>query len=307
MPTVGDVLKVLTIEGGSVAEDHQLDWVSSLSDPKDWTLSFLNAWDESAIATVASHPCTVFLAPVEVPGWATPPINCILVENPRLAYALAANSLFGTRAPARISPTAIVEPGAELGEGASVGNNVVVEDGARIGARVTIGHNTVIHSGVEIGNDVIVGSNTVIGSIGFGIERDGSGVPHRIPHLGGVSIGDRVEIGSCCTIARGTIKSTVLETDVKVDDGVFVGHNSHVREGAFLTAAAITCGSADIGRRAWIAPGSIVINKAAVGDDVMLGLGAVVVGDVASESLAVGVPARVRGKNPMLPPGGYAD
>lgn len=305
MPTVGDVRRVLGIGGPSNAEDLRVDWVSALDDPRDNTVSYVRKWDKLSAQKVASHPRTVFLVPREQTEGMIEASNCILVDNPRLSYALVAHSLFEPRASAGIAPTALVEPGAQLGENANVGHNVVIENGARIGARVTIGHNSVIHSGVSVGNDVTIGANSVIGSIGFGLERDARGVPYRIPHLGGVTIGDRVEIGSCCTVARGTIDNTVLEAEVKVDDSVFVAHNVQVHEGAFLTAGTITCGSAHVGRRAWVAPGSIIINKALVGDDVMLGLGAVVVDDVPDDSLAVGVPARVRGRNPMLPREGY--
>ncbi|MBB0992399.1 UDP-3-O-(3-hydroxymyristoyl)glucosamine N-acyltransferase [Dietzia sp. SLG510A3-30A2] len=305
MPTVGDVKRILGIKGPPNDEIQKVDWVSSLDDPKDNTVSYVKTWDQLSATKVASHPRTLFLAPRELLDDMLEPVNCVIVENPRLSFAIVASKLFAPRKSGGVAPTAFVGAGVDLGEGASVGHNAVIETGARVGARVTIGHNSVIHSGVDLGDDVIIGSNSVIGSIGFGLERDAWGVPHRIPHLGGVKIGDRVEIGSCCTVARGTIQSTLLEDEVKVDDSVFVGHNVQVRRGAFLTAGTITCGSADIGRRSWIAPGSIVINKASVGDDVMLGLGAVVVDDVPSESLTVGVPARVRGRNPMLPPEGY--
>lgn len=307
VPTTRDVEKILEIPEGRATKELRVEWVSPLSNPKDHTLSFLNSWNDMSHRQVASHPRTLFLAPFDPTADSTGAENCILVENPRYAYALVASTLFDKRKSPGISRTALVEDGVTIGESASIGHNVVIEKGARIGARVCIGHNTVIHGSVELGDDVTIGSNSAIGTIGFGLERDVSGIPFRIPHLGGVTIGNNVEIGSCCTIARGTIDDTILESHVKVDDDVFVAHNARVREGAFLTTGTITCGSADIGRRAWIAPGSIVINKATVGDDVMLGLGAVVVDDVPSESLSVGVPARVRGRNPMLPLNGYPD
>ncbi|MEZ5268643.1 MAG: hypothetical protein R2789_08795 [Microthrixaceae bacterium] len=88
--------------------------------------------------------------------------------------------------------------------------------------------------------------------MGFGYARDPDGTPVLLPHLGGVRIGDRVEIGANTAVDRGTLEHTVIEDDAKIDNLVHIAHNCVVGEGAFVIATSILCGSVRIGR----APGS---------------------------------------------------
>ena len=54
------------------------------------------------------------------------------------------------------------------------------------------------------------------GGKGFGFERSSfERRPIRFPHLGGVVIGDNVEVGACNAIVRGTLSDTVIEAFVK--------------------------------------------------------------------------------------------
>ena len=58
--------------------------------------------------------------------------------------------------PTTIHPTAIVDEGAQLGEGCRVWHFVHISAGARIGARCSFGQN------VYVGNDVVIGDNVKI-------------------------------------------------------------------------------------------------------------------------------------------------
>ena len=58
--------------------------------------------------------------------------------------------------PATVHPTAIVDEGAQLGEGTRVWHWVHVSGGARIGERCVLGQN------VFVGNDVVIGNNVRI-------------------------------------------------------------------------------------------------------------------------------------------------
>ena len=61
----------------------------------------------------------------------------------------------------------------------------------------------------EIGESCLIQSGTVIGADGFGYANDrGNWV--KIPQLGTVIIGDRVEIGACTTIDRGALDDTMI-------------------------------------------------------------------------------------------------
>src|SRR5690606_30680188 len=156
---------------------------------------------------VAASPDAVFLVEHAAPGDLA---NTIRVDNPRLAYARAVAALLVEPVEPGIAATAVVDPAASADPTASIGELVVIEAGARIGARTVVDHHAVVKAGVTIGDDCRIGSHTTIGGPGFGYERDETGAAYRIPHLGTVEIGDRVEIGNAVSIARGTIGATRL-------------------------------------------------------------------------------------------------
>lgn len=62
----------------------------------------------------------------------------------------------------RIHPTAIVEPGVELGPGTSVWDNVHIRRDARLGADCIVGGKTYIAYEVQIGNRVKINANVYI-------------------------------------------------------------------------------------------------------------------------------------------------
>ncbi len=75
------------------------------------------------------------------------------------------------------------------GAGCFIGKN------AKIGANTQLWANVTIYHQVVIGESCLVQANTVIGADGFGYAND-KGEWVKIPQLGSVRIGNRVEIGS---------------------------------------------------------------------------------------------------------------
>ena len=210
----------------------------------------------------------------------------ILSSNPRLDFIRALNFLsesigFATwDKPAQVHPTAVI------------GQNVVIEAGCVIEANAIIEHNVVLHAGTRIGNNSRIRSCSSIGGDGFGYERLEDGTPLHFPHLGGVFIGNNVEIGACTTVARGTLSDTVIEDNVKIDNLVHVAHNCLIQRGAFIIACAELSGGVVVGRNAWVAPNSCTHQKVNIGDGSIVGLGAVVTKDVPPNSVYAGNPAK---------------
>lgn len=180
-----------------------------------------------------------------------------------------------------------------LGEGVLVSDTAIIGKGVVIGSRTFIGHHVVIADGVQIGEDCIVKSNTVIGEPGFGFERDEDGCPVRMLHLGGVIIGNRVEIGSLNTVCRGTLNDTIIEDDVKTDDHVHIAHNCRVRRGSLITACAELSGGVDIGEFSWVGPNTSIIQKAVLGSKVFVGIGSNITKSIPEGVTVAGNPARV--------------
>ncbi|MFT6908675.1 MAG: UDP-3-O-[3-hydroxymyristoyl] glucosamine N-acyltransferase [Oleiphilaceae bacterium] len=210
----------------------------------------------------------------------------LLSDNPRLDFIRALSFLqtkigFTTwNKPTEIHPTAII------------GQNVVIEDGCYIGENTIIEHNVVLHAGTRIGKNSRIRSCSSIGSDGFGFERLEDGTPLRFPHLGGVVIGNNVEIGSCTAIACGTLSDTVIEDNAKIDNLVHVAHNCLIKDGAFIIACAELSGGVVVGENAWVAPNSCTHQKINIGDWSLVGLGAVVTKDVPASTVYAGNPAK---------------
>ena len=201
-------------------------------------------------------------------------------QNPRLEFAKLADYI------SSLIPNEDREyrqnDGYTVGEGVLIGENCKIFPGVFIDHEVSIGSNStlfphsVILNNVTIGKNCQIGAHSCIGQAGFGFERDHDGQSYRLPHVGGVIMGDNVEIGMLNTVASGTLSPTILESNVKTDDHVHIAHNCYVGSGSYIIAGAVLSGSVKIGCNNWISPNSTIINKTETGDNVTVGIGAVV-------------------------------
>jgi len=219
----------------------------------------------------------------------------IIVNNPRLAYAMVLKFILNNDK--RHNKFENIGNNIYLGDNVILGKNVHIEPNVTIGRNVRIHDNTVILSGVRIGDNVIIGSNsvirnnTVIGGQGFGIEKDQKGKTYRIPHLGSVIIGDNVDIGSLNTVVSGTIDPTVIENNVMTDDHVHIAHNCYIGEGTQITACVEISGSVKIGANSILGPNCSIMNKISLGENTIVGLGAVVTKSFKDNVILAGNPA----------------
>lgn len=214
------------------------------------------------------------------------PTNKLLADNPYAAFARA-TQLFQTGSVAAdgIHESASIDPTASVGEGASIAANVVIDANAVVGANCRIGANTVIGAGSRIGDDsllypnvtiypgvncgsnAIIHSQVVIGSDGFGFARDG-GRQVKIAQLGGVQIGEDVEIGAGTTIDRGALEDTIIGNGVKIDNQVQIAHNVRVGDNTVICGCSAIAGSSTIGKNCIIAGAVGIINHITIVDNV---------------------------------------
>ncbi|MCK7513045.1 MAG: UDP-3-O-(3-hydroxymyristoyl)glucosamine N-acyltransferase [Desulfobacterales bacterium] len=139
-----------------------------------------------------------------------------------------------------------------IADDVSIGDGTVIYPGVFIGPGTTVGESCVIYpnvtvrEGVTIGHRVIIHAGAVIGADGFGFVFDG-GKHNKIPQVGGVVIGDDVEIGANTTVDRATTGNTVIGSGTKIDNLVQVGHNVQVGRNVILVAQIGIGGSTEIG------------------------------------------------------------
>jgi len=133
----------------------------------------------------------------------------------------------------------------------------------------------------------------VIGRDGFHFVKDGKYKDWlHFPHVGRVVIEDDVEIFPFANVDRGTLGETRICRGAKIDHYVHVSHNVVVGEHTVLTAGVVLCGGSRIGHHSWAGIGSMVKEKVKVGNEVTLGMGAVVIRDVPDGQTVAGVPAK---------------
>lgn len=196
--------------------------------------------------------------------------NKLVVTNPYLSYARL-TALFDTRPTASpgIHPSAVVDASADLGDGVTIAANAVVGAHVSLGAGVHIGEgsvvgndtcigagtrlaaNVTVYHGITLGRDCIIHSGAVIGADGFGFAPQGREWV-KIYQLGGVIIGDRVEIGANTTIDRGALDNTVLGDGVKLDNLIQIGHNVRIGNNTAIAAHTAIAGSAVLGENCTI-------------------------------------------------------
>lgn len=212
--------------------------------------------------------------------------KCLLAENPTVKLVNLINHIeleHGFEALCE-SP--------KFGENVTIGNNTVIEDGVIIGSNTIIEHNVVIHTGTVIGEDCIIRSGATIGGEGYGFVQDGESML-RQPFIGGVRLGNNVEIGYNSAVVRGAIEDTVLEDDVKVDNLVHIAHDVKIGKGSTVTAGVSFCGYVTVGENTRIAPNATIKQRLNVGKNVLIGLGAVVTKNVNDSEIVAGNPAKV--------------
>lgn len=164
-----------------------------------------------------------------------------------------------------IHPGALVDANAVIGREVSIGAGAVVDAGAvigdgcqiaplaYIGAGVMLGENCIIGSGVRLLTRTVIGArahilaNAVIGERGFGFSLE-QGNWQPIAQIGGVVIGDDVEIGACTTIDRGAVRDTIIGHRVKLDNQIQVGHNVVIGDDTIIAGATVIAGSVRFGK-----------------------------------------------------------
>ncbi|WP_340616435.1 UDP-3-O-(3-hydroxymyristoyl)glucosamine N-acyltransferase [Xenorhabdus entomophaga] len=203
-------------------------------------------------------------------------VAALVVKDPYLAYARMAQIMDTTPQPAQdIHPSAVISPDAVLGKNVAVGANAVIESGVELGDNVIIGAgcfigkntrigagtrlwaNVSVYHNVEMGESCLIQSGTVIGSDGFGYANE-RGNWIKIPQLGTVIIGNKVEIGACTTIDRGALDNTVIGNGVIIDNQCQIAHNVTIGDNTAVAGGVTMAGSLKMGRYCMIGGASVI-------------------------------------------------
>lgn len=174
-----------------------------------------------------------------------------------------------------IHPKSYIGPNVVIGDNVTIGENVIIKANTTIGDYSTLGDGTFVHanvniySNVRIGKQVMLHSGVVLGSDGFGFVKTNSQWT-KIPQIGGVVIGDRVEIGANTVVDRGAIDDTVIGNDVILDNLIQIGHNVKIGDGTAVAACVGIAGSSEIGKNCLIGGASNISGHLQITDQVSI-------------------------------------
>lgn len=299
---VADLAKLL---GGELRgePDREIVGAAGLEDAGEGHASFVA--DKKGLPLAAKSRASCFIVGEFMEGLDAPQIR---VENPQLGFARLLGLLYEAKRPpagvhelafvaegAEVSPDASVGAFAYISAGVAVGAGTAVYPGVFVGEGTTIGRdcllypNVVVREGVKIGDRVTIHPCAVIGADGFGYFQH-KGMHAKMPQVGGVVIGDDVEIGACTTIDRATTGNTVIGRGTKIDNLVQVAHNVRIGEHSIVVSQAGIAGSCRIGTGVMIGGQVGLADHLTIDDGVVLAARSGVMNDL-KKGVYAGAPA----------------
>jgi UDP-3-O-[3-hydroxymyristoyl] glucosamine N-acyltransferase len=263
------------------------DRVAALSPSAPHALTFCD--DAGAADALAGTSASVVIVRQDVSRTPRSGQAFIAVDDVRAAFIDAVAWLLpGAARPAapvgidqraRIDPTASVSPAAFIGADVTIGARTCVDPGA------------VLYDDVHVGCDCVIGPQAVIGWVGLAYHDDAHGRRRFFPHLAGVRVGERVDVGAQTSICRGMLSHTAIGDDAKLGSLVYVSHGVVIGARAWLSAATAIAGHSRIADGALLGIGSIVVDNVAIGAGARVGGGSVVIRDAGAGENLLGVPA----------------
>ena len=215
-----------------------------------------------------------------------------IVEDPRITYfklhnALCQNDEYKRKDfPSIISDSAKISKLAYISDkNVKIGNNVVIEEFVSIKENTIIGDNSVIRAG------------SIIGGTGFEIKNSDGGL-WTVTHIGGVIIGNNVEIQQSTTIDKAIYPwdNTILSDGVRINSQVQIAHGVKIDINTEVVSNAGIQGRVKIGKGVWIGPNTAIRNGIKIGDNARINIGAVVTLDVPDGASVSGNFAREHSK-----------
>ncbi len=224
-------------------EEYEVTELASLSQASETSLSFLSS--SFRLAELRATRAGALVVRREV---ANEIQRGLISSDPYLTYAKLSVifDVNGTPFDQGIHPSAVVDEMAVLAEDVSIGPGAVIGASVVIGAGSVIGPNVTLYPKTQIGLDCLIGAGAVLGYDGFGFVKSENGWV-KIRQLGGVVIGNDVEIGAGCTIDRGALDDTLIGDGVKLDNQVHIAHGCQIGARTAMAGYVALGGSTIIG------------------------------------------------------------
>lgn len=295
---VGDIIKfmghdIIRVEG-DVRETMYVDNIAAADDVNDTTLDWVGIRKVNKQDIVENSKSTIIIVDDSVAYTKKMQEQgkvLLVVNNPKKSIAQIYAGFFLEKRKGYIHPSAIVDNDAVIHPTAYIGPHCVIGKSV-IGANSVLNAGTIVYDNVKIGDNCIIQAGAVIGTDGLGCERDTDGTLIKFPHIKGVVIGNDVEIGANCQIARGALKDTQIGDGCKINGLCFIAHNCILGKNVWITGQSMIAGSCVIDDNVTIYSRVIIREQVHVGRNAVIGMGSVVTKHVPENELWLGCPAK---------------
>jgi len=193
----------------------------------------------------------------------------------------------------RVGPGCVIGPRVKIGPDCTLHSRITLMDDSSVGAQTEIFPGVVIRERCHIGSACLLSSNVVIGTDGFGYRPspDGRSLV-KIPHIGGVRIGNAVELGANTCVDRGKFSDTVIGDGTKIDNLVQIAHNCRIGRCVVIAGCTGVAGSVTIGDGVQIGGGVDIRDHLTIGPGAKIAGGAQLMNDVPAGETWAGSPAQ---------------
>ncbi len=189
-----------------------------------------------------------------------------------------------------IGKNTLIDKTAVIGGNTNIGNNVIIKSNVHIGKNCIIGSNVIIENSL-LGDNIIIKSGSLIGQTGFGFNFENN-KRIKFPHIGRVIIENNVQIGSFCTIDRGSLSDTVIGEFTSIDNQVQIAHNVKIGNFCMIASQSGIAGSTIIGNNVKIGGQAGISGHLIIGNNVKIGGKSGVVNHIKDGQVVMGYPAR---------------
>jgi UDP-3-O-[3-hydroxymyristoyl] glucosamine N-acyltransferase len=180
----------------------------------------------------------------------------------------------------------------KVGDDSVLHANVTVMDESTIGQRSMLWPGVVVRERCQIGDDCVLYQSASIGADGFGYRPSpDQKTLVKVPQIGGVQIGNGVEVGANSCIDRGKFSSTQIGDGTKIDNLVQIGHNCRIGQSCIIAGATGIAGSVTVGDFVTISGAVAIIDHMTIGDHAVIGAGSGVLNDIEAHQVVSGFPA----------------
>jgi len=193
----------------------------------------------------------------------------------------------------KISPQAIIEDGAVIGENVEIAPFCFISGEAKIGDGTTIAHGACIYGKTTIGKNNRIFSHAVLGSIPQDLKFNGEEVE--------LIIGDNNTIREFTLLNPGTEgggRQTIVGDNNLLMGYVHLGHDVKVGNNCIIANSAGIAGHVEIGNHVVIGAGGTGVHQfCKIGDYAMIGAASALTQDIPPYCMAEGNRASLRGLN----------